>query len=148
MTNLNADRWYSKSSSHKLLTCHEFLQIWAVAFLRAAANKYRWRVIEGHRGQALQNEYHRTRRSKVRWPRSYHNKTPSMALDMIPSVDGVYGWHREAMVDSYQLGLDVWAALVAEGKVHGTLTWGGDWDRDGDSEDERFFDGAHWQLKL
>lgn len=28
-----------------------------------------------------------------------------------------------------------------------TLTWGGDWDADGLSEDERFFDGFHFQLE-
>jgi peptidoglycan L-alanyl-D-glutamate endopeptidase CwlK len=28
------------------------------------------------------------------------------------------------------------------------MRWGGDWDGDGDTKDERFFDGPHFELVL
>ena len=48
-------------------------------------------------------------------------------------------------------GRPVWApsAYVAAGEVGESvgLTWGGDWDGDGRSDDERFVDMPHFQLK-
>jgi len=38
-------------------------------------------------------------------------------------------------------------AMFAAGKEFGVpIRWGGDWDCDGDSGDEKFFDGPHFEL--
>lgn len=41
-------------------------------------------VLTGHRGEADQNAAHASGASRLRWPHSRHNSTPSMAVDIAP----------------------------------------------------------------
>lgn len=38
------------------------------------------------------------------------------------------------------------AMLRASSELNIKIRWGGDWDMDGDSKDERFYDGPHFEL--
>jgi peptidoglycan L-alanyl-D-glutamate endopeptidase CwlK len=139
---------FGRQSRAELDTCHPYLVLWAERLLAHPELPYDLRVWEGHRDEKTQNHYNATGVSKVRWPNSYHNRKPSQGIDILPIVRGVPAWDRKAMEAIALIALNVWADLVNEGTVHGEMTWGGDWDRDGDSSDERFFDGAHFQVKL
>lgn len=98
-------------------------------------------VICGHRGEAEQNALYGAtpQRSKVRWPDSKHNSLPSRAIDVAPyPID----WSdREAFAR---------LAGIFIGVAHGLgidLRWGGDWDRDGQTDDEEFSDLPHIELR-
>lgn len=147
---MGAGTYWGKASRAQLSTCHEHIQAWADRLLAHPDLQYDLRAFEGHRPQVVQNKYHRTGRSKARWPHSYHNRWPSNAIDLLPIVNGKAGWHRDAMLHVGPLGLRVWAKMQADGTVPQDvhMRWGGDWDQDGDSDDERFFDGAHFEIHL
>ncbi len=65
-----------------LLTCHPQLQLVALEVVK----NFDCTVLEGHRGEALQNQYYEDRPQKtwVKWPNSAHNTTPSDAMHLIP----------------------------------------------------------------
>jgi peptidoglycan L-alanyl-D-glutamate endopeptidase CwlK len=95
-------------------------------------------ILEGHRGEARQNQMVAEGKSQLRWPKSRHNSFPSMAVDVAPYVNGGVSWswpHYHPMAEHIKA---TWSRLKAEGKVAGTLEWGGDW--------RSFKDGPHWQI--
>ena len=98
-------------------------------------------IIKGHRNETDQNTAFDTGNSKLRWPDSKHNSLPCTALDMqphpMPEDEEVL---REDL--SYLAGL-----YVAMGSTMGyALRWGGDWDQDGESSDNRFDDLFHIEI--
>lgn len=129
-------RGWSVTSRQNMMSCHPDL----VRVLNAAlqTSPHDFRVICGHRGKEAQNEAYDSGNSKVRFPHSKHNSYPSRAFDFIPlpldwenlEMFVEVGQHFEAV--AAEMGID--------------LRWGGDWDRDGDWKDERFFDGGHVEL--
>ena len=76
--------------------------------------------------------------SQLRWPKSRHNTTPSLAVDVAPYISGAISWDWEHYHPLARHIKATWARLRAEGDVAGELEWGGDW--------RRFKDGPHWQL--
>lgn len=42
-------------------------------------------VICGHRGEKEQNDAVKRKASKLKWPKSKHNKMPSLAIDVVPA---------------------------------------------------------------
>lgn len=105
----------SKRSLDNLSQCDERLQ--KVAEL--AITYFDFTVICGHRGQKEQDAAYASGNSKLRFPRSKHNKTPSLAMDCVPYP---LDWNDigafRAMADAIkraarELGVD--------------LVWGGDW---------------------
>ena len=97
-------------------------------------------VICGHRTEAEQNDAHARGASKLKWPKSRHNSYPSMACDVAPYVGGAVSWDWKYYHLLAPHIKATWARLKAEGKVSGTLEWGGDW--------HSFKDGPHWQINL
>ena len=126
--------WYSKNSQARLDTCDPRLR----ELFNEIIRHYDCAILEGRRGKQTQNEYHRTGRSKLRWPRSKHNKTPSLAVDVAPyPVDWNEGrrfYHFAGFVEGVasQMGLRV--------------RWGGDWDGDREFSDQNFHDLPHFEL--
>lgn len=143
---MGAGTYWGKASQAKRATCDDRLQRWGDRLLAHPELPYDLAWIEGHRDKATQDRYQREKRSKVRWPNSRHNTMPAMACDLVPIIGGKKTWAREPMERIARIGLAIWAEMVEAGEVTGTLRWGGDWDMDGDSEDERFFDGAHFEI--
>ena len=129
---------FGRRSSERLATCHPYLQTLMRAALESPDCPCDFSVIEGHRGEARQNEMHDTGASQLRWPKSRHNTTPSLAVDVAPYIAGAISWdwtHYHPLAAHIKA---TWARLVAEGDVAGELEWGGDW--------RRFKDGPHWQI--
>lgn len=102
-------------------------------------------ILEGYRSQIKQDEYFRTKRSKVKWPHGKHNSRPSKAVDVAP-YPRPKNWgedHWKDMVKFYEFA----AIVFYEAKIMGIkIRWGGDWDGDGNYRDQKFDDLVHFEL--
>lgn len=96
----------------------------------------------GFRSQVIQNEKYLTGKSKTPWPRSKHNKKPSLAVDLQP-------YPMPARKEKLWAALAYIAGRIIEiGVEEGiALRWGGDWDGDGDLTDQNFDDLFHIEIK-
>jgi len=124
---------YSQTSIDRLNTCCEELQ----QTMRRVIQFYDHTILEGRRGEDAQNHYFKTGKSKLRYPKSKHNSTPSLAVDAAPwPID----W--DDMEAFYYFGGTVIAAGFSLGH---RIRWGGDWDMDGDFHDQTFMDLVHFE---
>lgn len=99
-------------------------------------------IIEGHRGKEKQNQYYALGRSKLQWPKGEHNLLPSKALDASPSpID--FSNKQKALARFYYFAGIVKAVAFELGIK---IRWGGDWDSDGDFQDQSFDDLVHFEL--
>lgn len=97
-------------------------------------------VYESTRTKAEQNRLYRLGHTRVKWPGSSHNSTPSDASDVAPFIAGKISWQeRDCM---YLAGI-----ILAAAKVIGvTIRWGGDWNRNGiPIIDQNFNDLVHYE---
>ena len=109
-----------------------------------------FRIQEGHRGKAAQDAAFSSGKSKLKFPNSKHNSTPSEAMDLLPFVNGAFiGWTDLAQW-RYFAGQVVMCAnmLFDAGQIKTRLRWGGDWDGDNDLKDNTFNDLPHFELWL
>lgn len=105
-------------------------------------------IIQGHRSKAEQDSAYEANASKVRWPNSKHNGTPSLAVDIAPypirwgdpgdpdRVKAIGNFYRLAgivLATAHELGINI--------------RWGGDWSMDGDIFDQEFDDLPHFELR-
>ena len=132
---------YGRRSLSRLATCHEDLQALMRAALEHPECPCDITIVEGHRGETRQNQMVQEGKSRLPWPRSRHNSTPSMAVDIAPYIDGTVSWSWDWFTP---LGVHikaVWAELQAAGRVNPRhkLTWGADWTGG-------FRDGPHFQI--
>ncbi len=96
-------------------------------------------VICGHRNAEQQNKAYREGRSRLKYPDSKHNKSPSLAVDVIPwPVD----WNDYKRF--YYFGGIVNG--IAK-RMNLGIRWGGDWDGDNSFKDQNFNDLPHFELK-
>lgn len=85
-----------------------------------ARKHFDFTVICGHRGEKEQNEAVRNKTSKLKWPKSKHNKKPSLAFDAVPNpVD----WENLAAFKAMRAALK--AAAEKEGIPVRFISW--DW---------------------
>lgn len=126
---------FSAHSIAQLETVHPVLQ----RLLREAlpTSPVDFRVHEGHRGREAQNAAHARGTSGLRWPQSHHNRVPSLAVDVVPVIDGELSWDWEHYHPLAAHIRATWASLPAEVRRPWALTWGGEWRRP---------DGPHWQI--
>jgi len=124
---------FGRTSTARLKTCHKDIQ----RVLKEAIKVVDFSVLEGHRGRELQNLYYSQGKSKLRFPKSKHNKTPSRAVDIVPyPID----WN-----DSKRFILLAGIVLGIAHKMGVGIRWGGDWNRDF-KFNESFFDAPHFEL--
>lgn len=62
------------------------------------------------------------------------------AVDLAAWVDGTISWDHKFYGEIKE------AMFIAARDVNVPLRWGGDWDGDGDTKDERFVDLVHFEL--
>ena len=129
---------FSKASLAQLATCDERLQRVA----KRAIEVVDFTVVEGFRPKEKQDIAVAKGLSKVRWPFGKHNKSPSLAVDLAPyPID----WREEEK--ARQRFCVLAGVMLMAAKIEGvTLRWGGDWDRDMDTRDERFRDLPHFEV--
>ena len=129
---------FSKTSQARLDTCHDDLQVLA----RAVIAEQDCTVICGHRNKYAQEAAVLMGNSKLNWPESRHNASPSMAIDLGPypldwdDLDGI--------ITFAHLVMDIAGRLHESGDMTHKIRWGGDWNMDGVID--RFFDGVHFEL--
>jgi len=133
---------FGAESKRQLATCHPLLQ----DLLNEAIGYFDFSVLEGHRNKADQNAAYARGASKVKWPYGQHNKLPSHAVDLAPyPIDwGNTKAKAEAARQRFVLLAGFILMLAALRGIK--LRWGGDWDGDQDTRDERFRDLGHFEL--
>lgn len=135
---------FSQHSLEQLATLHPDLKI----ICSYAISRHDFKVLEGHRDQAAQDKAFAEGKSKLKWPQSKHNSNPSMAMDLLPFVNGKFiGW-EDAKQWQYFGGLVIgWAdALYTMGEIGHRLRWGHDFNGNNDLDDQRFVDAPHFEL--
>ena len=71
---------FGKTSQKKLNSCEEDLK----RLFSEVVKHFDCSVLEGHRGEELQNKYYDEGKSKLKFPKGRHNAYPSKAVDVVP----------------------------------------------------------------
>ena len=125
---------FSPSSISKLATCDVRLR----EIAELAVQDFDFSVVCGHRDKEEQDKAVRFGFSKAPFPTSKHNSYPSKAMDLVPYPEGYKVPERMKDLAKHIL-------VVAE--AQGTkIRWGGDWNMNGRSDDEKFIDMPHFEL--
>lgn len=134
-----------KTSQRRLDTCHEDWH----TICEAMCEIINFSVFCGHRGEHEQNEAVRTNKSELLWPNSKHNTFPSLAIDIGPYFSELRNtdW-EDAVAFGVLAGVvkTVAITLFKQGKISHQVIWGGDWDSDGRTSDQKFRDYPHFEL--
>lgn len=125
---------FSSISLERLSTCDNRLQR---VFLEVIKH-FDCSVIWGMRSKEQQNTAYEQGHSKLRWPESKHNQSPSLAVDVVPFP---VNWHDRARFYFFAGHVQMVSKMM-DIKVR----WGGDWDSDTQVADQTFFDLAHYEL--
>lgn len=157
---------YGKSSKGKLATCHEDLQKVMNVVIQLFDNT----ILCGRRNKAEQTKYFNEKRSKVEYPDSKHNDSPtSSAVDAAPypinwdtekellikyykaKSDGIIDAMEKEEISKAENAMKRW--YIFAGIVKGvalamgiSIRWGGDWDNDNNFDDQTFNDLPHFEL--
>ncbi len=112
---------FSQTSEERLKTCHPDI----VAVCRELIKQYDFAVLCGHRNEAAQNAAYDKGNSHVRYPKSAHNKTPSLAVDIVPyPVD----WENLARFRELIYRFDAVACVLrGRGEIKAAFEYGAFW---------------------
>ena len=120
----------------RLHQCHPDLK----RLFLEVVKRYDNSIITGHRMEAEQDEMFNTKKSKVEWPDSKHNKNPSMAVDAVRYNNGIQ-W--DDTVGHYHFAGYV---LAIADMLNIKIRCGANWDGDSDLHDQTFNDLIHFEL--
>jgi peptidoglycan LD-endopeptidase CwlK len=129
---------FSAPSEYNLSTCHPKLQRLIRLLAQRVPRSMDFSVICGYRNEADQESAFKAGRSTKRFPDSSHNVMPSVAIDLAPHPVDWKDLARFAKLAGY-------VQAVAD-DLGIEIRWGGDWDGDGRTLDERLFDAPHFEL--
>jgi hypothetical protein len=132
---------FGRRSLSALASCDKRLQALAEGVLDEVP--FDLAVLEdgGYRGFKAQEAAFASKASRARFGQSPHNRFPSMAVDLVViGPDGKVSWDWKYY---HVLGAAMKKVSAALGL---STTWGGDWDKDGRTDDERLPDGPHVEL--
>lgn len=125
---------FSDRSKQRLDTCDPRLQ----RVFYEVVKHFDCSVLQGYRGEAEQEAYFRTGRSKTRWPYSKHNHKPSKAADVAPYPIDLNDREYHVLFAGYVLGIAATMGI--------RLRWGGDWNMNDKTKDNSFDDLVHFEL--
>lgn len=128
------NQMFSTKSKSKLMGCHTKLQ----ELFEEVCKTHDCTILEGYRDKKRQDEAYKSGLSKLKFPQSKHNRFPSHAIDVIP-----YPIDFSDVKRIYNFGFFV---LETARKMKINIRWGGDWDGDGDTRDQKFNDLVHFEL--
>jgi peptidoglycan L-alanyl-D-glutamate endopeptidase CwlK len=133
---------FSTESFSKLSTCHPDLQ---TLFYEVIKN-FDCTILEGYRNAYDQEKSFHAGKSKLQYPNSKHNSLPSNAVDVAfyPvdfSNSKKFYWFAGVVMGIAQ-------RLKDEGKITHGIRWGGDWNQDGNFNNEKFIDLVHFELTI
>lgn len=130
---------FGKHSKKQLDTLHEDLK----DVLNAAIKYVDFTIVEGLRDEKSQMMYFSQGKTKVQYPYSKHNKTPSLAVDIVPWVKGIgTDWNNRERFKNIVFFIK--GIAFSKGIE---LRLGIDWDSDFYSLDHSFIDLPHIELK-
>ena len=125
---------FGAKSKANLSECHPDLQ----KVFNKVIKSYDCSVIEGYRGKEEQDAAFHSGKSTLQYPKSKHNRQPSLATDVIPYPvdwdDTKQFYHFAGFVQG-----------IAE-EMGIQLRWGGDWNSNRLFEDQSFHDLPHYEL--
>jgi peptidoglycan L-alanyl-D-glutamate endopeptidase CwlK len=140
------NKWGKKSLAH-FRTLHPDLQVLADEVLAI----HDCSIFQGYRDKETQNKYFDNKTSKVKFPFSKHNKDPSEAIDLAPYIPGGDPYDMERVLFFAGIVRGVADRLHDEGSMEFRLKWGGAWSIKAESpfgfDNNKFFDGIHWELQ-
>lgn len=125
---------FSERSLKRLETCDNKLQF----LFKEVVKHFDCTVLTGHRGKEEQDQKFEEGLSKVKFPNSRHNISPSMAVDVTPYPIDFYDRERITYFAGYVMGIATMMGIK--------LRWGGDWDRDTETKDNSFDDLIHFEV--
>lgn len=125
---------FGKASQEKLATCDQRLQ----KVFNEVIKHFDCTVIEGHRGEAAQNKAFAEGKSKLKYPQGKHNKTPSLAADVLPYPIDWNDTNRMRYFAGFVVGIAASMGIK--------LRWGGDWNQNTELKDNSFNDLPHFEL--
>lgn len=103
---------------------------------------YDFAIVWGHRGEEAQNQAYLEGNSSKQWPDSKHNQYPSVALDFAPYIAGIgIPWK-----DTHAFAVIGGLFIAAGATLDIPIVYGGDWDMDGETTDQRLKDWGHVEL--
>jgi len=126
---------FGTRSKSRLHTCDERLQ----DLFKEVVKSFDCTVLEGHRSEEKQNAAYKKGNSKLKYPKGKHNKVPSVAVDVIPYPIDWEDRDRMHYFAGFVLGIAKNMGLK--------IRWGGDWDMDTHTKDNKFDDLVHFEIK-
>jgi peptidoglycan L-alanyl-D-glutamate endopeptidase CwlK len=136
---------FGNTSLNRLFTCHKDL----MKIMEVAISDFDISVVCGHRNESEQNRAYDAGQSQLAFPHSSHNQIPSMAIDIAPyclETKGIDWDDSESFVFMAGYVKRVADELFKSGQIHHRLRWGGDWNMNGRTVDEKFRDYPHFEL--
>ena len=126
---------FGKRSQERLQTLRPEM----VEVLKEVIKVYDFSVLETTRDKETQDRYFKEGKSKLKFPKSKHNRYPSDAVDIAPYP---IEWH-DLNRFFYLAGL-----IISTGYSMGiNIRWGGDWNSNGDFTDQTFNDLPHFEYR-
>ncbi|MEZ5691213.1 MAG: hypothetical protein R3D71_06075 [Rickettsiales bacterium] len=133
---------FNDTSKKRRDTCHPHL----IDLMNEAIKIMDFTIVCGHRGKLAQNTAFMTGRSKLKFPNSKHNKTPSLAIDIAPVKYKPNGamWIDWNDIQSFVDLSQVIFPIADKMGIH--VRWGGDFNMDGRKTTNDAWDKGHWEL--
>ena len=126
---------FGKRSIGRLQTCDQKLQ----ELFYEVVKHFDCSIIEGHRGEERQNKAYADGKSKVKYPNGKHNQNPSIAVDVAPYPIDWSDRDRFHYFGGFVLGVAKQMGM--------NIRWGGDWNQDTETKDNKFDDLVHFEIK-
>jgi len=125
---------FGKKSLEVLSTCDKILR----EICLSAIQVYDFSVLEGHRNKERQGHLFNEGKTKVLYPNSKHNMTPSLAICIAPYPIDWSDYQRFHFLAGVMFGV---------AHTHGVyLRWGGDWNGNFIFSDQKWDDLLHFEL--
>ena len=125
---------FGKTSRRRLETCDKRLQ----KVFNEVIKHVDCSILEGHRSGERQNKLYDEGKTKVKYPKGRHNNNPSLAVDVARYPIDWDDRERHTLFAGFVIG-------IARG-MDIELRWGGDWNRNWDTMDNRFDDFPHFEI--
>ena len=126
---------FGSRSINRIKTCDQRLQ----ELFYEVVKHFDCTIIEGHRGEERQNKAYNDGKSKVKYPNGKHNQFPSVAVDVAPYPIDWSDRDRFHYFGGFVLGGAKQKGL--------NIRWGGDWNQDTQTKDNKFDDLVHFEIK-
>jgi peptidoglycan L-alanyl-D-glutamate endopeptidase CwlK len=131
---------FGKTSRNNLSSCHIELQ----NLFNEVIKYYDCSVLCGTRSKLDQDKAFREGRSRLKFPESKHNTSPSMAVDVVPyfSTHPHVRWNDTDKFYEFTGFVQGVAAMLEI-----DIICGSNWDMDDELHDQTLFDLPHFELK-